>query len=101
VEIPRDDQLKARTEAYGDWKNWFLAEDVRILEPIYAPYRELVGYDSGDWPPNPHPTITPALASEYMKHLSVEGRFERLEFVRDRGGRLCETAASFVGRHPS
>jgi hypothetical protein len=101
VEIPRDDQLKARTKAYGDWKNWFLEEDVRILAPIYAPYMELVGYDSSDWSPNPHPTITPELASEYMKRLSVEGRGVRLKSVRERVGRLYETATSLVGRHPS
>jgi hypothetical protein len=101
AEIPRGDQLKARTKSYGDWRNWFLEEDVRILEPIYAPYMVLVGYDASDWSLNPHPTITPALASEYMKRLSVEGRFGRLRIVRGRVGKLYETAASFVGRHPS
>jgi hypothetical protein len=101
VEIPRDDLLKARTKAYGDWRNWFLEDDVRILEPIYAPYMDLVGYDAADWSPNPHPKIRPELASEYMKRLSVEGRFGRLKSARDRVARLYETAASFIGRQAS
>lgn len=101
AEIPRDDQVKARTKSYGDWRNWFLEEDVRILKPVYARYMDLVGYDSSDWSLNPHPTIAPAIASEYMKRLSVEGRFDRLRVVRDRLGRIYESAAAFVGRHPS
>ena len=99
VEIPRDDRLKARTMSYGDWRNWFLEEDVRILEPIYTPYMDLVGCDSSDWSLNPHPTIAPELASEYMKRLSVEGRFGWLRAVRNRAGKLYETAASIVGWH--
>lgn len=101
VEIPRDDQLKARTRSYGDWRNWFLEEDVRILDPIYGPYMDLVGYDRSDWSLNPRPTVSPALASEYMKRLSVEGRFERLRGVREGVGKLYETATSIVGRRLS
>jgi hypothetical protein len=98
VEVPLDDRLKARTKSYGDWRNWFLEEDVRIFEPIYAPYMGLVGYDRSDWSLNPHPTVAPELASEYMKRVSIEGRFGRLRSVRDRAGKLYETAASIVGR---
>jgi hypothetical protein len=101
AEIPRDDQVKARTKSYGDWRNWFVEEDIRIFEPIYTPYMDLVGYDSSDWSLNPNPTIDPALASEYMKRLSFDGRFVRLRCVRKRVGRLLDSATSSIGRHSS
>ena len=98
AEIPRDDQLKARTKSYGDWRNWFLEEDVRILEPVYAPYMDLVGYDSSDWKLNPDPTIDPAIASEYMQRLSLDGRPSGWKALAARIGRLTESAALSLGR---
>jgi hypothetical protein len=101
AEMPRDDQVKARTKSYGDWRNWFIDEDVRIFAPIYAPYMDLVGYDNSDWSRNPNPTIDPAIASEYMQRLFHDDRSNRFRGVRDRLGKLYETAAAFVGRHPA
>ena len=37
-----------RTKAYGDWKNWFLPEDVEFFKPLFAEYMERYGY-TDDW----------------------------------------------------
>ena len=62
---------------------------------------DLVGYDPSDWSLDPNPSVAFELASEYMTRLSTEGRFDRLRGVRDRAGKIFETAASIVGRHLS
>jgi len=98
--LPREDLVKARTKSYGDWRNWFTEEDVRIFEPLYAPYMELVGYDSRDWELARDPEIDPETASAYMRRIAVEGRFDPLRSVRERVGWLRDAAAGLVGRNP-
>jgi hypothetical protein len=98
-ELPREDRVKARTKSYGDWRNWFTEQDVRIFEPLFAPYMERVGYDSGDWALAPEPVLDSATASLYMRRIAVEGRFDRLRGVKERAGRLYGAAAGFVGRN--
>jgi len=97
-ELPREDRVKARTKSYGDWRNWFTEEDVRIFAPLFTPYMELAGYDAGDWALAPEPVVEPATASLYMRRIAAEGRFDRLRGVKERMGRLYGTAAGFVGR---
>jgi hypothetical protein len=99
-ELPREDQVKVRTKTYGDWRHWFTEEDVRVFEPVFAPYMELVGYDGSDWALDPEPTVDPATASLYMRRIASEGRFDRLRGVKERMGRLYGAAAGFVGRNP-
>jgi hypothetical protein len=100
-ELPREDRVKARTKSYGDWRNWFTEEDVRIFEPLFAPYMELVGYDGDDWALDPEPKLDPATASLYMRRIAAEGRFDRLRDVKEGMRRLYGAAAGFVGRDPS
>jgi len=92
--------VKARTKSYGDWRNWFTEEDVRIFEPLFAPYMELVGYEATDWALAPEPVVDPATASRYMRRIAAEGRFDRLRGMRDGAGRLYGAAASLLGRSP-
>ena len=100
-ELPREDRVKARTKSYGDWRNWFTEEDVRIFEPLFAPYMELVGYDGGDWELAPEPTLDPATTSLYMRRIAAEGRLDRLRGVKKRMARVRAAAAGFVGRNPT
>ena len=100
-ELPRDDRVKARTKSYGDWRNWFTEDDVRSFEPLFAPYMELVGYDAGDWELAPEASIDPATASEYIRRIAAEGRFDRLRSAKERVRRLYGAAARGVGRNPS
>lgn len=100
-ELPREDEVKARTKSYGDWRNWFTEEDVRLFEPVFAPYMALVGYDGGDWELAEEPSVDPATASLYMRRIAAEGQGDRLRRVRERIGRLYRAAAAFVGRNPA
>jgi hypothetical protein len=82
-ELRGADRVKARTKSYGDWRNWFTEEDVRVFAPLYSPYMELVGYDADDWRIASEPSIDPAKASGYMRHIATEGRFDLVRILRD------------------
>jgi hypothetical protein len=101
AEIPRDDRVNAHTKSDGDWRSWFVKEDIRIFELIYKPYMDRVGYHSNDRALNPNPIIDRALASEYTHRLCSGGRSPWLRPERKRLGRICESVAVLVGRHPS
>jgi hypothetical protein len=59
----------ARQKAYGEWRNWFINEDINIFKPVYSPYLKLIGYDCNDWTPNPNPVIVPEVSSLYIQNL--------------------------------
>jgi len=98
VKLPPAHQVRARTKSYGDWQNWFLEQDVALFGPIYKPYMDLLGYDSSDWRTHPNPTIDPAVASEYMKRLSVEDGFHGLQRLRAQLRNFYRNAAHVVLR---
>lgn len=56
-----------RTKAYGDWRNWFLPEDVEFFKPLFAQYIERYGY-SDDWSLN---------EKREIKHEHCTGYIER------------------------
>jgi len=59
----------ARKKAFGDWRNWFIEEDVEVFKSAYLPYMETVGYDCNDWAVSSQPNIEPEYSSRYMKRL--------------------------------
>ncbi len=60
----------ARKKTSGDWRNWFTAQDIDLFKPIYLPYMQLIGYDSGDWELRARPVIEPEYSSGYMQALT-------------------------------
>jgi hypothetical protein len=58
-----------RKKAAGDWRNWFVDEDVSLFKPAFIPYMQVVGYDCDDWNLSPEPVIEPRFSSEYMQSL--------------------------------
>jgi len=58
-----------RKKAAGDWRHWFVDEDVSLFKPAFIPYMQVVGYDCDDWNLNPEPVIEPRFSSEYMQSL--------------------------------
>jgi hypothetical protein len=100
-ELPREDRVKARTKSYGDWRNWFTEDDVRIFEPLFAPYMESVGYDAADWELAPEARVDPETASLYMRRIAAEGRFDRFDRLRamkEGAARLYGAAVARLGR---
>jgi hypothetical protein len=59
-----------RKKAIGDWRHWFIEEDVDLFKPPYLPYMELSGYDCYDWTLSEHPVIEPEYSSMYMQRLA-------------------------------
>lgn len=55
----------ARTKGYGNWRDWFLEEDVEFFRPIMEPYLEHYGYPL-EWNLNSDPVIEPRFCSEYV-----------------------------------
>jgi len=100
-ELPDADRVKARTKSYGDWRNWFTEEDVRVFAPLYSPYMELVGYDAEDWRLASDPVIDPAKASHYMRRIEAEDRFDLFRIVRDTFTKPRKTVKRLRGRSAS
>lgn len=69
VPIGTGKEKVVRKKAYGDWRDWFLDEDVALFKPAFLPYMQVIGYDCDDWNLNPEPVIEPQFSSEYMQSL--------------------------------
>ena len=69
VPIGTGKEKVVRKKAYGDWRHWFVDEDVELFKPAFLPYMQVVGYDCEDWNLNPEPVIEPQFSSEYMQSL--------------------------------
>lgn len=56
----------ARTKTHGDWRNWFLKEDIEYFRPLFDPYLKHYGY-STEWRLNDVQAIRPERASQYVE----------------------------------
>lgn len=71
AEVPKGTgkEKVVRKKAAGDWRHWFLEEDVILFKPAYLPYMETIGYDIDDWRLSVNPHIEPQFSSEYLQGL--------------------------------
>lgn len=60
-----------RTKDYGDWKNWFLEEDIRLFKPVFSDYMREFGYND-DWILPSRQVILPVHSSGYVKRILKE-----------------------------
>jgi hypothetical protein len=60
-----------RTKKAGDWKNWFLEDDVTFFRPIFKEFMERFGY-ADDWTLPPDPVIAVEASSNYVRSLVAE-----------------------------
>jgi hypothetical protein len=71
-----------RKKGTGDWRHWFIEEDMELFKPAYLPYMELIGYDCNDWNPDPNPVIEPEFSSVYLQSLPGKaGKNKVLRFI--------------------
>jgi hypothetical protein len=75
AEVAPEHDHVPRTKSSGDWKNWFLDEDVARFRPLFDEYLRRYGYDL-DWRPSAHPVILPEHGSAYVARV-VRKRRER------------------------
>lgn len=62
-----------RSMGHGDWRNWFLAEDVAYFRPRFRSFMERYAYDD-DWELAPIPRIDPETSSAHVERRLVERR---------------------------
>ncbi len=75
-------QRVIRTKASGNWKNWFLQEDVEFFRPMMKPYLDFFGYED-DWNVSQNPVISPTHSSLYVRNLLAERRAINLLAAED------------------
>ncbi len=76
-------QRVTRTKAYGDWRNWFLPQDVAFFRPRFAEYMQATGY-ADDWDLPERPVISAKNASGYLMRLAEErGLFRSIDYGPD------------------
>jgi Sel1 repeat len=54
-----------RSATHGEWRNWFVADDVEFFRPLFKRYMDTFGYDD-DWAPAAAPHIAAETASGYI-----------------------------------
>ena len=86
AEVPKSTKKAkvARKKAFGDWRNWFIEEDVEIFKPAYLSYMEAIGYDCSDWVVSTQPTIEPQYSSMYIKRLVRENTSNPLRRLKEK-----------------
>jgi LmbE family N-acetylglucosaminyl deacetylase/glycosyltransferase involved in cell wall biosynthesis len=62
----------ARTRSYGNWRHWFVPNDVEVLKPIFSGFMQRYGY-TPDWTLADHQVISRRTCSHYVKS-SVQKR---------------------------
>ena len=74
VPIGTGKEKVVRKKSFGDWRHWFVSEDVALFKPALLPYMQVVGYDCDDWNLSTEPAIEPEFSSEYMQGLSRKAK---------------------------
>lgn len=54
-----------RTRSYGNWRDWFLPEDVELFQPIFDPFLRRCQYETS-WEVNPVQTVQAEHCSQYI-----------------------------------
>ena len=65
-----------RTKNSGDWKNWFVPEDINYFQPLCLDYMNRFNYDD-DWTIKEDPQILAQYASSYVKKLINQKRKQK------------------------
>lgn len=64
----------ARTKSYGNWRDWFLEEDVNYFKPLFEDYIERHHYSNG-WHLNEQPNIQPEHCTQYVER-TIQKRWQ-------------------------
>ncbi|HXV19200.1 MAG TPA: hypothetical protein VD883_03895, partial [Candidatus Omnitrophota bacterium] len=69
-----------RTRSHGDWKNWFLEEDIEFFKPIFSEWMDFYGY-ADEWLPSQTPRIDPEFCSKYVNRLFSDPSIRKTENI--------------------
>jgi hypothetical protein len=65
AEVAAEHDHVPRTRHYGNWRDWFLEEDVAYFRPVFAAYLDRHGY-APEWRLNDNPCIRPEHCTDYV-----------------------------------
>ena len=65
-----------RTKSYGNWKDWFLGEDISCFKPLFEEYIRRHGY-STEWELNANPVVSKEHCSQYVERVVWKRRDQR------------------------
>lgn len=72
----------SRSMKHGDWKRWFLDEDIEYFGNLFGGYMQRFGYS--DWEREKQPRIDPATSSDYVRGKAVSRITERQSRSREK-----------------
>lgn len=75
-----------RSMGYGEWRHWFLREDIEHFRDLFGDYAETFGYE--DWQLAADPSIDPATSCDYVERKVRD----HLEAVQERSSGWSLTA---------
>jgi len=97
-------QRVIRTKGAGDWRHWFIEEDIEFFKPIFSEMMNAFSYPA-DWAPAEQPVVLPEYSSEYVRGLIAERKAAtllkdpaRAQELLQKTKKLCRT---FHSRHPA
>jgi hypothetical protein len=90
VRLPLKHKNVARSKSYGNWKHWFLNEDIDFFQPKLKNYMDWIGYGD-DWELASNPKIEVSQSSAYLVKLAKRGT-HKTTFLRKIAGYLKEKA---------
>ncbi len=68
-EVPDKFNRVVRSKAYGNWKDWFTAEDVLFFKPFLDPIIQKYNLGEANWSLHEKPQLDPEKGSVYMQKL--------------------------------
>lgn len=70
VDVPTNLSRVTRTRSSGNWKDWFIDDDMGQINKAFAPYFSAFGYSVEA--PNKRPTLDPEVGSSYIRRILGE-----------------------------
>ena len=72
-QVPSKHDHVIRTKSHGNWRHWFLEEDIEFFRKPFARYLQRHNYDHS-WELATEPEINPAHCSEYVKRVTIRAQ---------------------------
>lgn len=66
--VAKEHDHVTRTKSYGNWKDWFLDEDISCFKPLFEEYIRRHGY-STEWQLNDNPVVRKEHCSQYVERV--------------------------------
>jgi len=88
-----------RSKSNGAWRDWYTAEDVEFIRPIFKPYMDHFGYED-DWDLPAKQSIDSKTASEYVvdRYAKRKKEFSLMSLTDDKSLKSKDDFEFYLGR---